>query len=51
VIVSVKVPVPVPEAVVAVRLILNVPDLVGVPEIAPVVGLTLKPAGSEPVYP
>src|SRR5205823_11255720 len=51
VIVRAKVPVPVPEAFVAVSWILNVPDLVGVPEITPVVGLRFKPAGSELVAP
>src|SRR5207244_360588 len=51
VIVSLKIPVPVPKAFVAVRLTLNVPDLVGVPEITPVVEFRLKPAGSEPVKP
>src|SRR6476619_3132424 len=47
VIVRAKVPVPVPKAFVAVSWMLNVPDLVGVPAITPVVGLRLKPAGSE----
>ena len=44
-----KVPLPVPEPLVAVRLRLYVPLLDGVPEITPVVGLRLRPAGSEPV--
>ena len=43
-----KVPLPVPEPFVAVRLRLYVPLLDGVPETTPV-GLKLKPAGSEPV--
>src|SRR4026207_2418873 len=46
VIVRAKVPVPEPKAFVAVRLRLNVPDLVGVPEIAPVVVFRLKPVGN-----
>ena len=46
-----KVPVPVPKAFVAVRWTLNVPDLVGIPEITPVVAFRLKPIGSEPVTP
>jgi hypothetical protein len=45
VIVTAKVPVPVPKAFVAVSWTLNVPDLLGVPEIAPVVELMVKPAG------
>ena len=44
--VRVKVFVPVPPALVALKLMLEVPAVVGVPEIKPVVVLMDKPAGS-----
>ena len=44
--VRVNVAVPVPLPLVALRLTSNVPDAVGVPEIIPLAGLTLRPAGS-----
>ena len=44
--VSVNVAEPVPPALVALMVTLEVPAAVGVPEINPVVVLTLKPAGS-----
>ena len=45
-IVKVRVFVPVPPALVALKLTLEVPAVVGVPEIKPVVVLIDKPAGS-----
>ena len=47
-IVKVSVAVPVPLPLFAARVTLNVPDVVGVPEIKPVAVLTLKPAGKGP---
>ena len=49
-IVIVKVALPVPPALVALIVTVNVPEAVGVPEIAPVDVFTVKPAGS-PVAP
>jgi hypothetical protein len=46
VIVSCTVTVPVPQLFVAVSVHVNVPGLVGVPEISPVFGFTTKPWGS-----
>ena len=48
--VRVRVAVPVPDPLVALRATVDVPAAVGVPEIKPVVGLTERPAGS-PVAP
>ena len=48
--VSVSVAIPVPLAFVAVRVTVEVPDTVGVPEIKPLVVFTVTPAGS-PVAP
>jgi hypothetical protein len=45
-IVNVSGPVPVPLALVALRVTLNTPTTVGVPEIKPVAVLTVKPAGN-----
>src|SRR5207249_9676293 len=45
-IVNVNVAVPVPLALVALRFMLNTPVTLGVPEINPVVVLTVKPAGN-----
>ena len=45
-IVRVSVLVPVPPPLVALKLTLEVPAVVGVPEIKPVVVLTVRPAGS-----
>ena len=42
---------PVPAAFVAVTVTLKVPDWVGVPEMRPVVGLTVIPVGKVPVTP
>jgi hypothetical protein len=44
--VKVKVALPVPPALVALIVTLYVPAVVGVPEIAPVLVFTLKPAGN-----
>ena len=43
--VNVSIAVPVPLPLVALRVMLNVPVTVGVPEIKPVIGFTVKPAG------
>ena len=48
--VRVSVALPVPPALVALMVTLYVPAVVGVPEISPVLVLTVKPAGS-PVAP
>ena len=48
--VNVSVALPVPPALVALMVTLYVPAVVGVPEISPVLVLTVKPAGS-PVAP
>jgi hypothetical protein len=44
--VSVKVALPVPPALVALIVTVKVPEAVGVPEISPVVVFTAKPAGN-----
>jgi hypothetical protein len=48
--VKVKVAFPVPPLLVALKVTVDVPEAVGVPEISPVLLLTLSPAGS-PVAP
>ena len=45
-IVIVKVALPVPPALVALMVTVNVPEAVGVPEISPVEVFTVKPAGN-----
>ena len=45
-IVKVKIALPVPPALVALMVTLYVPVVVGVPEIKPVVGSTVRPGGS-----